>query len=323
MTVRICKYQNYLLNFIYLKNNTLKNFIQEIFLTFSFFFIKVSIGIYKERMNQLKFPTLKIGNLQPKYPIIQGGMAVKVSTAKLAAAVANEGGIGVIAGSAISGKELKEEILKAKKMTNGILGVNIMFAVKNFLEVVKASIEAKIDLIISGAGFSRDIFGICKKAKIPFVPIVSSLKLAKISERLGASAVIVEGGNAGGHIGTHEDSWEIVKAIKDNLNIPVIGAGGIITKGDMKRMFQLGVDGVQLGSRFLASLESDVSDKFKELVIKAKKEDMVTIISSVGLPANAIKTKLAELILKVSFNSPQCEHTQLPSGMLVRSRAMM
>ncbi len=253
----------------------------------------------------MELPKLKIGNLIPKYPIIQGGMAVKVSMSTLAASVANEGGIGVIAGSAISGEELKKEILKAKRMTNGILGVNIMFAVKNFLEVVKASIEAKIDLIISGAGFSRDIFGICKKVNIPFVPIVSSLKLAKISERLGAAAVIVEGGNAGGHIGTRKDSWEIIKEIKESLSIPVIGAGGVIDKEDMHKMFKLGVDGVQVGSRFLASFESNISQTFRDLIIKAKKSDIVTIISAVGLPANAIKTKLSDLIL--SGNPPKPE----------------
>ncbi len=253
----------------------------------------------------MKFPKLKIGELIPKYPIIQGGMAVKVSMAELAAAVADEGGIGVIAGSAVSAKELKEEILKAKEMTNGILGVNIMFAVKNFLEVVKASIEAKIDLIISGAGFSRDIFGICRKENIPFVPIVSSVKLAKISEKLGAAAIIVEGGNAGGHIGTQKDSWEIIKEIKNSVKLPVIGAGGIIDKKDMEKMFKLGVDGVQIGTRFLASIEANVSDKFKELLVKAKESDIVTIISSVGLPANAIKTKLSELILHGNPPKPE------------------
>jgi len=253
----------------------------------------------------MNLPKLKIGNLMPKYPLIQGGMAVKVSMANLAAKVASEGGIGVIAGSAISGDELKKEILKAKEMTEGILGVNIMFAVKNFLEVVKASIEAKIDLIISGAGFSRDIFGICRKANIPFVPIVSSLKLAKISQKLGAAAVIVEGGNAGGHIGTSKDSWEIIKEIKESLSIPVIGAGGVIDRNDMKKMFQLGVDGVQVGSRFLASVESNVAQTFKDLVVKAKKSDIVTIMSAVGLPANAIKTRLSELILNGTPPKPE------------------
>jgi NAD(P)H-dependent flavin oxidoreductase YrpB (nitropropane dioxygenase family) len=180
-----------------------------------------------------------------------------------------------------------------------------MFAVKNFIEVVKASIEAKIDLIISGAGFSRDIFGICRKAKIPFVPIVSSLKLAKISERLGAAAIIVEGGSAGGHIGTKKDSWDIIKEITENIKIPVIGAGGIINKDDMHRMFKLGVNGVQVGSRFLASFESNITDTFRELIIKAKKEDIVTIISAVGLPANAIRTKFSEAVLKGVAPKPE------------------
>ena len=253
----------------------------------------------------MKLQQLKIGNLKPELPIIQGGMAVKVSNHKLAAAVADQGGIGVIAGSAISGEELINEIKKAKELTSGIIGVNIMFAVNNFLELVNAAISAEVDLIISGAGFSRDIFGLCKKAGIPFVPIVSSLKLAKISERLGASAIIVEGGNAGGHLGTDKDSWEIVKEIKDNVNIPVIGAGGIIDKEDMKRMFSLGVNGVQLGSRFLATEESNVADNFKEMIVNLKKEDIVTIISSVGLPANAIKTPLVEKILNDNPPKPE------------------
>ena len=253
----------------------------------------------------MKFPKLKIGNLKPEFPIIQGGMAVKVSDHKLAAAVANEGGIGIIAGSALSKEELVDEIKKARKLTNGIIGVNIMFAVNNFIDLANSAIEAGIDLIISGAGFSRDIFGWCKKAGIPFVPIVSSLKLAKISERLGASAIVVEGGNAGGHLGTDRDSWEIVKEIKENVNIPVIGAGGVIDKNDMKRMFELGLDGVQMGSRFLATEESNVADNFKELVVNLKKEDIVTIISSVGLPANAIKTPLAEKILNNNPPKPE------------------
>ncbi len=253
----------------------------------------------------MKFPKLKIGNLKPEFPIIQGGMAVKVSDHKLAAAVANEGGIGIIAGSALSKEELVDEIKKARKLTNGIIGVNIMFAVNNFIDLANSAIEAGIDLIISGAGFSRDIFGWCKKAGIPFVPIVSSLKLAKISERLGASAIVVEGGNAGGHLGTDRDSWGIVKEIKENVNIPVIGAGGVIDKNDMKRMFELGLDGVQMGSRFLATEESNVADNFKELVVNLKKEDIVTIISSVGLPANAIKTPLAEKILNNNPPKPE------------------
>ena len=165
----------------------------------------------------MKFPKLKIGDLVPKYPIIQGGMAIKVSMAKLAAAVAEEGGIGLIAATGLSIEAVKTEIKKAKKLTSGILGVNIMYAATDFMDLVKASIDSGIDMIVYGAGFSRDVFEIGKKFNTPIVPIVSSLKLARIAERLGAAAVIVEGGNAGGHLGTDKDSWDIVKEIKDRF----------------------------------------------------------------------------------------------------------
>ncbi len=245
----------------------------------------------------VKFPKLKIGDLEPQYPIIQGGMAIKASMASLASSVANEGGIGVIAGTAISVNELKTEIKKAKELSKGIIGVNIMYAATEFLKLLKASIDSGIDLIISGAGFSRDMFTLGIENNIPVVPIVSSLKLARISEKLGASAVVVEGGNAGGHLGTDQDSWDIVKKIKESINIPVIAAGDIINQEDIKKMFELGIDGVQMGTRFLASLESDVSEIFKKLYIKAKNQDVVKIISSVGLPANAIRTRFSEIVL--------------------------
>lgn len=244
----------------------------------------------------MKFPKLKIGNLVPEYPIIQGGMAIRISMADLASAVANEGGIGVIAGTALPVEELKREIRKAKSKTDGILGVNIMFAAREFKKLLKGSIEAGIDLIISGAGFSRDMFTLGEEYDVPVVPIVSSLRLAKISEKLGAAAIVIEGGNAGGHLGTEEEAIPLIKKIKDKINIPVIGAGDIVTPEDVDNMFKLGVDGVQMGSRFLASDEANIADNFKELCVNAKKEDIVRIMSSVGLPANAIKTRFTELV---------------------------
>ncbi len=253
---------------------------------------------------RINFPELKFGGLRPKYPIIQGGMAVKVSMAELAGAVANEGGIGLIAGTALKVKELKREIKKARKITDGIIGVNIMFAANDFVNLVKGAISAGIDLIVSGAGFSRDMFTLGKEGNVPIVPIVSSLRLAKISEKLGADAIVVEGGNAGGHLGTDKESWELVKKIKDRVSIPVIGAGDVVTPPDMKRMFDLGLDGVQMGTRFLASEESDVSSVFKDLCVSAEKEDIVRIMSSVGFPANAIKTPFVEKIMNDRAPSP-------------------
>ncbi len=233
-------------------------------------------------------------------------MAIKVSMAKLASSVANEGGIGVIAGTAISESELRNEIQKARSLTDGILGVNIMFAATNFLKNLKASIDSGIDVIVSGAGFSRDMFTIGRENNVPVVPIVSSLKLARISEKLGAAAIVVEGGNAGGHLGTDQDSWDIVKKIKEAVNIPVLGAGDVVTPADINRMFKLGLDGVQMGTRFLASLESDVSDKFKKLCVKAKEKDVVKFMSSAGFPGSAIRTKFIELIQ--NGNPPEPEN---------------
>ncbi|RCW40563.1 MULTISPECIES: nitronate monooxygenase family protein [unclassified Halanaerobium] len=244
----------------------------------------------------MKLPELKIGKLKAAFPIIQGGMAVKISMAELAAAVANEGGIGVIAGTALKPSELREEIIKARKLSDGIIGVNIMYAARGFKKLLNISVESGIDLIISGAGFSRDMFTIGKKTDTPVIPIVSSLKLARISEKLGAAAVVVEGGNAGGHLGSDKDVKDIIVEIKENINIPVIAAGDIVTPEDIKDILKIGVDGVQMGTRFLASREAAISDVFKELCVKAKSSDVIKIMSSVGLKANAIKTEFAERV---------------------------
>lgn len=251
---------------------------------------------------------LNINGLSIKVPIIQGGMAIRCSMSKLAAAVANEGGIGVIAGTALPVEELKSEIKKARELiTNkyGALGVNIMFAASNFVEAVNVCIEEKVDVIICGAGFSRDIFSMVKDTGIKLFPIVSSLKLAKISEKLGADAIIVEGGNAGGHLGTELDSWDIMEEITKNIKIPVFGAGGVITPEDAERMLSLGTTGVQMGSRFVATHECNVSDTFKNLYVNCKKGDIVKIMSSVGLPANTIISPYAKKLLSEENLTPK------------------
>lgn len=243
---------------------------------------------------------MKINDLEIAVPIIQGGMAIRASMSRLASAVANEGGIGVIAGTAISCEELKAEIEKAREMIvnkGGALGVNIMYAGSTFAELVKTSIDAGIDVIITGAGFSRDIYEMVKGTGVKVFPIVSSAKLAKMAERLGADAIIVEGGNAGGHLGTERDSWDIVPEVVEAVKIPVFGAGGIITPEDGKRMLELGAAGIQMGSRFIASIECEVSEKFKEMYLKAKEGDIVRIMSSAGLPANAIKNSMVDSIM--------------------------
>lgn len=132
----------------------------------------------------MKLPSLTIGPFTASIPLIQGGMSIRVSTSALAAPVAECGGIGTIGGSAIPIDELKADIRKAKEATNGIIAVNIMFAMKNFYHLVKASIEAGVDMIITGAGFSRDIFKIGKETNTPIVSIVSSPAFARLAEKL-------------------------------------------------------------------------------------------------------------------------------------------
>ena len=142
----------------------------------------------------MKLPELKIGKLIAKVPIVQGGMAIRLSTAKLASAVANEGGIGLIAASGMPFEELRSEIRLARRLSpGGIIGINVMVAAREFHGIVTTAIEEGIDLIVAGAGFSRDMFALGKDSGTPIVPIVSSAKLAKISQSLGAAAIVVEG----------------------------------------------------------------------------------------------------------------------------------
>ena len=185
----------------------------------------------------MKLPELRIGKLVAKVPIIQGGMAIRLSTARLAAAVANEGGIGLIAASGMPFDELRHEIKLARKLSpHGIIGINVMVAAREFKGIVTTAIEEGIDLVVAGAGFSRDMFAWGKASGTPIVPIVSSAKLAKISQSLGASAVVVEGAEAGGHLGTNRSSRLIVPEICAAVDIPVIGAGGVLHGEDVAEM---------------------------------------------------------------------------------------
>lgn len=246
----------------------------------------------------MQLPNLKIGNLISEFPIIQGGMSVKVSNASLSAAVANAGGIGLIGGTGITVEEFVVQIRKARELTKGIVGVNVMVAIQNFIDIVKSAIQEKIDLIVFGAGFSKDVFTLCVPEGIPVVPVVSSVKAAKLAEKLGAAAIIVEGRDAGGHLGTDRPVEQLIPEIKAAVNVPVIAAGGLTDGKDIAEMVKLGADGVQLGNRFVLSEECDVHPNFKKIFKEATKKDMVTILSPVGYPGSAIKTPFVEKFLK-------------------------
>ncbi|WP_374121072.1 NAD(P)H-dependent flavin oxidoreductase [Neobacillus sp. PS2-9] len=236
--------------------------------------------------------------MMPKVPILQGGMGVGISLSKLASAVANAGGIGIISGTGITVDEMRTHIRKAKERIKGAgyIGVNVLFAMNDFAEKMKAALEEKVDFIISGAGISRDMYSWGKQAGIPVISIVSSAKLAKISERLGAAAVVVEGFEAGGHLGTDRPMFEILPEIVDAVSIPVIAAGGILNGYDIAKALSMGASGVQMGTRFVASEECDAPLAFKEKYVNANKEDLVLVKTTVGLQGRAIVNNFTKLI---------------------------
>ncbi|MBU1027390.1 MAG: nitronate monooxygenase [Candidatus Margulisbacteria bacterium] len=253
----------------------------------------------------MKLPELKIDRFVARVPIIQGGMAIRISTGALAGAVAAAGGIGVIGASGMSFSELSSEIKIARERANGgIIGINIMFAAREFWGIVKTAIQEKIDLVFTGAGFSRDIFKFGQDNNTPIVPIVSSARLAKTSDRCGAAAIVVEGKEAGGHLGTDRPIREILPEIRKATNLPVIAAGGITSGQDIVEMFKLGANGVQIATRFVLAEECNAAPEYKKRYQEAKKEDIVTISSPVGMPGRAIKTPFVEKILSKSAPKP-------------------
>lgn len=278
---------------------------------------------------------LRIGKLTARVPIIQGGMGVGVSLSGLAAAVANEGGIGVIATAGIGMSEpdffqdyeaanlraLRREIRKARAATKGILGVNIMVALSNFDQIVQAAIEEGIDVIFSGAGLPLNLPGHREKnTNTKLVPIVSSGRAAKLlckrwTERFDylPDAFVVEGPRAGGHLGFKmeqipEPEFALEKLVPDvikavapfakryNRPVPVIAAGGIYTGADIFAFIALGAAGVQMGTRFVTTHECDASLSFKQTYLDSKEDDIIIISSPVGMPGRAIRNSFIDAV---------------------------
>lgn len=252
----------------------------------------------------MNLPSLGIGRREAKLPIIQGGMAVLVSTHRLAAAVANQGGVGVIAASGIAPARLRQEIRKARELTSGVIGVNIMVAVGNFFDLLTVCLEEAVDLVILGAGLSREAINRCKEAGRPVYMIASSVKAAVLGVKFGADAVILEApAAAGGHLGVTGKDWEekeaatylsiwellpdVVSAFKERgLTAPLIAAGGILKGRDIGRALSLGAVGVQIGTRFAMSVESNAGPEMKARWVAAKSTKIVR--SPVGLPGRVV-----------------------------------
>lgn len=278
---------------------------------------------------------LKIGNLTVKIPIIQGGMGVGISLSSLASAVANEGGVGVISTAVIGISEhdffsnfleaniraLRKEIRKAREMSKGVIGVNIMMALSNYADMVRTAIEEGIDIIFSGAGLPLNLPQfLSPKDKTKLVPIVSSGRAAGIISKRWhekfdyiPDAIVVEGPMAGGHLGfkreqVGDSEYSLEKLVPEVLNeikpweslygrpIPVIPAGGIYNGADIDRFMKLGASGVQMATRFVTTHECDASMEFKNTYINSKKEDIEIIDSPVGMPGRVIVNKFINAV---------------------------
>ncbi|MBR4112200.1 MAG: enoyl-[Ruminiclostridium sp.] len=227
-----------------------------------------------------------------KYPILQGGMAW-IAESTLAAAVSNAGGAGIIAGGSAPAEVIKEEIHKAKALTDKPFGVNIMLMAPNADDLAQLVIDEKIPFITTGAGNPGKYMEKWLEAGIKVIPVVPSVALAKRMERAGAAAVIAEGTESGGHIGENTTMC-LVPQVVDAVNIPVIAAGGIADGRGIAASFMLGAEGVQVGTRFLACEECKIHPTYKELVIDAKDTDSVVTGRYTGHPCRNVKTKFAK-----------------------------
>ncbi len=281
-------------------------------------------------------PTLKIGHLEMNPPFILGGMGVRSSDHALSAAVANCGMAGTIASVGMVTEEARgqayveasnagliEEIRLTRELTNGVIGVNVMVALTNYSELVKTAVEAKVDYIISGAGLPLALPALAKDSGVCLIPIVSSGRTAEIifkrwwgRDKYMPDAIIVEGAKAGGHLGYSLDevsAWgpgslesicmdvlAVARRYEDEtgIHIPVIAAGGIYDGSDIARMLSIGVEGVQMATRFLATDECSLPDNCKQLILDAEEEDMAIIRSPVGMPGRAVKNELVERIFR-------------------------
>lgn len=293
-----------------------------------------------ERINIMntKLKHLQIGDLTARLPIIQGGMGVGVSLSKLAGAVAKEGGVGIISTAQIGYDEegfekdqagcnrlaIRKHIQKAKELAcgNGLIGVNIMVALKHYEEHVKEAVAAGADVIISGAGLPMKLPALVSETcRTKIAPIVSSKRALQIilkrwAHRYNRTAdfIVIEGPKAGGHLGFSaeeladinslnydEEIKNIIECKKEyekqyNKTIPVIVAGGIFDSADIAHALELGADGVQIASRFVATEECDASDAYKQAYIHAREEDIQIIQSPVGMPGRALRNEFIKNI---------------------------
>jgi len=238
-----------------------------------------------------------------KYPIIQGAMA-GISDSILVSAVSNAGGLGVIGSGFLPSKWLEQEIDKTKNLTNKPFAVNLMLQNSNIPELVRIIIEKKVPIVSTGGGNPLPLFPHLKRAGIKIMTVVALSRLAKKMKESGVDVVVVEGMESGGHIGKKTTLSLVPQAKKLLENTPLVAAGGIYDGKTAAAMFILGADGVQMGTRFLASKECDINEDYKTAVLNATDEDIITVAEFTGRPVRLIKNELTEKVKKLEEKNP-------------------
>lgn len=243
-----------------------------------------------------------------KYPVIQGGMAW-VAESHLASAVSKAGGLGLIAAASAPAEWVREQIREVRKHTNCPFGVNIMMISPNADDVAKIVVEEKVPVVTTGAGTPEKYMTMWKEAGIKVIPVVASVAMAKRMERCGADAIVAEGTEAGGHIGENT-TMVLVPQIADAVQIPVIAAGGIADGRGMAAAFMLGAEGIQMGTRFVATVEAEVHENYKQCITKAKDIDSRVTGRTTGHPVRALRNKMTTEYIRLEKEGASFEELE-------------
>lgn len=227
-----------------------------------------------------------------KYPIFQGAMA-QIARHELVSAVSNAGALGILASGGVSPEELRKEIQQCKELTDKPFAVNLMLMMPNIDEVIDVVIEEGVKIVTTGAGTPRKFMPRLKEAEIKVIPVIPSVKAAVKMEELGCDAVVVEGMEAGGHVGT-STTMALLPQVTSAVNIPVIAAGGIADGRGMAAAYCLGASGVQMGTVFLASEECPVTDSYKNMILEAVDTSTTLTGEKFGAPVRCIKNELTK-----------------------------
>lgn len=244
-----------------------------------------------------------------EYPVIQGGMAW-VAEYHLAAAVSQAGGLGIIGAASAPPEVVREQVRKVKELTDKPFGVNVMLMNPNAPEVAQIVVEEGVPVVTTGAGNPAKFMELWKNARVKVMPVVASVAMAKMMARAGADAVVAEGTESGGHIGSIT-TMALVPQVADAVDVPVIAAGGIADGRGMAAAFMLGAEAVQMGTRFVVAKESIVHDNYKERLIKSKDIDSEVTGRSTGHPIRVVRNKMSREYLRMEQEGATLEELEM------------